>query len=51
MHLGLAHRAFVHQPLVMPNIAVDGTATNAHPLSISIVPDCLLLAEVALSGP
>ena len=50
MHLGLGHRALVHQPLVVPNIAGDGTATNAHPHSISIVSDWLMEACLALGG-
>ncbi len=51
MQLGLAHRAYVRQPLVMLNIAGDGTATNAIPHSIFIVPNCSTVAGVALGGP
>ena len=50
-NLTLGHLTFAHQPLVLPNIAEDRTATNSHPHLISIAPDCLLLTEVALSGP
>ncbi len=39
------------QPPVVPAMIGDGTTTHAHPHLISIAPDYLMVADVALEGP